>query len=239
MKKRILFLTGLLMFFFFASAQTAKKSLVTDAMANKVAYWVDAPNGGIMEWFYDANGITSVIEGEKITKNILQHKDCVEKFIIKIIGTFGESTSWITFEDLGYTIHEYDLAKQIYANRPISKADDVKDNENSQQTKEQLEPATEPVVVEPTFNGDSKKWISKHIKYPQLALEENIQGNVSVEFFVEADGSISRVKAIRSPHPILSKEAERIVKSMPKWRPGTKDGVPSAFKMNTVIPFKL
>ncbi|MBF1553729.1 MAG: energy transducer TonB, partial [Prevotella salivae] len=61
------------------------------------------------------------------------------------------------------------------------------------------------------------KYIRENIKYPEQAMKERIQGRVTVSFIIEKDGSISDVKAVRSVHPLLDKEAVRMVKSMPKW----------------------
>lgn len=76
------------------------------------------------------------------------------------------------------------------------------------------------------FPGGKKacmKWLSDNIQYPEDCMKEKIDGRVNVSFVVERDGSISEVKATQSPHPSphlsLSKEAERLVKSMPKWSP--------------------
>jgi TonB family protein len=63
------------------------------------------------------------------------------------------------------------------------------------------------------------KWLSDNMQYPEDCLKEQIEGRVVVSFVVERDGSISEVKTKKSPHLSLSKEAERLVQSMPKWAP--------------------
>jgi protein TonB len=69
--------------------------------------------------------------------------------------------------------------------------------------------------------GDAEcfKWLSEHIKYPSICVEQGVQGRVIVNFVVNRDGSIVDVKTVRSPDPNLTKEAERVVKLMPKWKP--------------------
>ncbi|MBQ8969144.1 MAG: energy transducer TonB [Bacteroidaceae bacterium] len=69
------------------------------------------------------------------------------------------------------------------------------------------------------FPGDVNAWLTKNIKYPPVCQENNIQGRVSVQFVINKDGSIVDVKVLRTPDPDLGKEAERVVKSMPKWKP--------------------
>ena len=68
------------------------------------------------------------------------------------------------------------------------------------------------------------KWLSDNIKYPKDCLKEKVEGRVIVNFVVEKDGSITDVKTKSSPHPSLSKEAERVVKAMPKWQPARFNG---------------
>ncbi len=83
------------------------------------------------------------------------------------------------------------------------------------------------------------KYIRENIKYPEQAMKERIQGRVTVSFIIEKDGSISDVKAVRSVHPLLDKEAVRMVKSMPKWSPGKHNGKPVRVRYNIPVMFKL
>lgn len=82
-------------------------------------------------------------------------------------------------------------------------------------------------------------FLSRNVKYPKDAQDAGIQGRVLVRFFVNADGSIDDVEAVRSPHESLSKEAVRVVKLMPKWKPGTEDGKPARTRFNLPIMFRL
>lgn len=77
------------------------------------------------------------------------------------------------------------------------------------------------------FPGGDKacmKWIQEHIKYPESCCVNIPQGRVVVSFIVEKDGSLDSIKARKSPDPLLSKEAIRVVKEMPKWKPARWDG---------------
>ena len=97
-------------------------------------------------------------------------------------------------------------------------------------------------VVEdmPQFPGGSvQKWIAKHVKYPMIAQENNIQGKVFVQFVIEKDGSVSDVKVARSVDPSLDKEAIRVVKAMPKWKPGKQRGKPVRVSYTVPINFQL
>ena len=79
----------------------------------------------------------------------------------------------------------------------------------------------------PQFPGGEAellKWISTHIKYPAIAMENNVQGKVVVQFVVTRDGSIGEVKIARGKDPDLDKEAMRVVKTLPKFIPGKMNG---------------
>ena len=98
------------------------------------------------------------------------------------------------------------------------------------------------VEVMPQYPGGQiamLKYIMKNIKYPKQAMKEGIQGRVTVRFIVEKDGSISDVKPVLSVHPLLNKEAVRVVKSMPKWSPGKHNGKPVRVRFNLPVMFKL
>ena len=64
-----------------------------------------------------------------------------------------------------------------------------------------------------------QKWIQEHIKSPEGYKFNQPQVRVVVSFIVERDGSIGSISVIRSPDPLLSKEAIRVVSEMPKWKP--------------------
>lgn len=98
------------------------------------------------------------------------------------------------------------------------------------------------VEVMPQFPGGQiamLKYIMENMKYPEQAMKEGIQGRVTVRFIVEKDGSISDVKPVLSVHPLLNKEAVRVVKSMPKWSPGKHNGKPVRVRFNLPVMFKL
>ena len=98
------------------------------------------------------------------------------------------------------------------------------------------------VEVMPQYPGGQiamLKYIMENIKYPEQAMKEGIQGRVAVRFIVEKDGSISDVKPILSVHPLLNKEAVRVVESMPKWTPGKQNGKPVRVRFNVPVMFKL
>ena len=68
------------------------------------------------------------------------------------------------------------------------------------------------------------KYLSENIKYPEEAKEIGIGGRVFISFIVEKDGSVNDVAVMRSVDPLVDNEAVRVVKTMPKWKPGKQNG---------------
>jgi protein TonB len=99
-------------------------------------------------------------------------------------------------------------------------------------------------VVEqmPSFPGGEAalmQYLSKNIKYPPFAEENNIQGRVICTFVVERDGSVSDIRIARSVDPSLDKEAIRVVSGMPKWIPGRQNGQMVRVKYTLPVTFRL
>ncbi len=91
----------------------------------------------------------------------------------------------------------------------------------------------------PEFPGDISIWTNAIIKYPEECKKAGIEGYVLVRFVVEKDGSITNIKAIRSPHEAMTQEAERVLRLMPKWKPAMKNENRVRMKLNIPIKFQL
>mgnify|MGYP003390988767 FL=1 len=80
------------------------------------------------------------------------------------------------------------------------------------------------VEEKPSFmGGDANQfsaWVNKRLVYPEIAKENGVQGRVTLQFTVEKDGSVTKVKVLRGVAPSLDKEAVRVVSMSPKWKPG-------------------
>ena len=99
-------------------------------------------------------------------------------------------------------------------------------------------------VVEemPQFPGGPSslfEYLARNVKYPVTAEENGVQGRVIVTFVVERDGSLNDVKVVKSVDPSLDKEAQRVVRSMPHWIPGKKNGSPVRVKYTVPVTFRL
>ncbi|MCD7971167.1 MAG: TonB family protein [Candidatus Azobacteroides sp.] len=99
--------------------------------------------------------------------------------------------------------------------------------------------ATEEPPTYPGGNAELMKYLNSNLRYPPAAAEQGIQGRVVVQFVVSKTGAISNVKIIQSLHPSCDKEAERLIKNMPKWIPGKQNGNPVNVYFTVPIRFKL
>lgn len=90
------------------------------------------------------------------------------------------------------------------------------------------------------FQEQMAKHIKKNQQYPERAMEDNIQGRVSVMFVIDKDGSITNVQ-VRGPKggELLEKEAKRVIEKLPKFKPGMQRGKPVKVKYSQPITFKL
>lgn len=99
-------------------------------------------------------------------------------------------------------------------------------------------------VVEqmPEFPGGMNRlaeYLATNIRYPQLARESGIQGRVFINFVVEADGSVTNVRVIRSLGGGCDEEAMRVVRNMPRWTPGRQRGRAVRVSYNLPVNFRL
>lgn len=94
----------------------------------------------------------------------------------------------------------------------------------------------------PEYPGGMKemlKFLQENVKYPENAMKNNVQGRVIVQFVVEKDGTPTEFKVLRSVDPDLDAEALRVMKAMPKWKPGMQKGQVVRVKFTVPVSFKL
>ena len=107
---------------------------------------------------------------------------------------------------------------------------------------ESAEGAFNVVEQMPEFPGGSielMKFLSENIKYPEAASKAGTQGRVVAQFIVEADGSITNVKVLKNVSDEIDAEAVRVIKAMPKWKPGMQKGQPVRVKYTIPVTFRL
>ena len=89
----------------------------------------------------------------------------------------------------------------------------------------------------PEFEGGMPaliEFLQTNLKYPEDAIKQKLGGRVMVQFVVETDGTVSNVRVARTLFPSLDAEAVRVVKAMPKWKPGKEKGRP--VRVNFTLP---
>ncbi|MDR2915359.1 MAG: TonB family protein [Tannerella sp.] len=94
----------------------------------------------------------------------------------------------------------------------------------------------------PVFPGGEMallKWIAEHIHYPVVAAENKIQGSVKCAFVVNVDGSVCDVEVVTPVDPMLDKEALRVIKLLPRFKPGELKGEPVRVKYTVPVRFRL
>lgn len=110
-----------------------------------------------------------------------------------------------------------DATDETTAQAPV--ATDMNDNPLNFRVVEQL----------PEFPGgmvEFMKWITRNLRYPATAQQRKIQGRVLVAFIIGKDGTVSELKVAKSADPLLDAEAMRVMRMMPKWKPGQNKGKP-------------
>jgi periplasmic protein TonB len=106
-------------------------------------------------------------------------------------------------------------------------------------------PDDEPVVFSqepPIFPGGPDallKYIADNTQYPQEAIDINLQGKVIVKFAVLKDGSVSRIQILRGVNSLLDDEAQRVVSTLPKWKPGKQNGNPVSVWFSVPVNFRI
>ena len=95
----------------------------------------------------------------------------------------------------------------------------------------------------PSFMGGDlmtfRNWVMSKVRFPQIALENQISGQVLLSFVVERDGSLTNIQVLRTPDASLSDEAIRVLKSSPKWTPGKQRNQAVRVKYTLPIEFRI
>jgi periplasmic protein TonB len=98
------------------------------------------------------------------------------------------------------------------------------------------------IEKQPEFPGGISKfygYLSKAIKYPPMAQENNVQGKVFLSFVVEKDGKLTDIQVTRGLGSGTDEEAIRVLKASPRWNPGIQNGKPVRVKYNINVNFTL
>lgn len=98
------------------------------------------------------------------------------------------------------------------------------------------------VEQQPMYPGGEAEmfeFLSSNIRYPQIAVDNGIEGKVIMQFVVGRDGSIENVQVMRGVDRSLDNEAIRLIKSMPKWIPGKQSGSTVRVRFTLPVTFRI
>jgi protein TonB len=141
--------------------------------------------------------------------------------------------------------NESEIEEQTIQSSEVTQDTEIKTVVQEQVVVEEktAEPEIFTVVEEnPEFPGGVAKmyeFIGKNLNYPPLAKENNIQGRVVIQFVVNEDGSITDVKILKDIGWGCGDEATKVVKSMPRWKPGKQRNKAVKVRYNLPIKFEL
>lgn len=161
----------------------------------------------------------AIAEDNEVTEDITSKDDVQESTAAAGASTFDQGT-----DDLN-VVREH--------------KEEIIVEEKKEPVKEEVFTAVEQMPQFPGGDAELLKYIATHIKYPTMAAENNIQGRVVVKFVVKKDGQVGDVVVLRGRDPDLDKEAQRVVKTLPKFIPGKMNGQAVAVWYTLPINFKL
>ena len=95
----------------------------------------------------------------------------------------------------------------------------------------------------PTFLGGTltkfRDWVQNSVKYPQIARENGIQGNVIVKFVIEKDGQLTNIQVLQAPDKTLADATVQVLQKSPRWKPGKHHGEPVRVSYTLPVSFKI
>ena len=95
----------------------------------------------------------------------------------------------------------------------------------------------------PSFQGGDlntfRNWVQQNVKFPQIALENGIQGRVTLTFVIEKDGRLTNIQVLQTPDRSLSEEAIRVLNKSPKWSPGKQRNQTVRVKYTLPVDFRV
>ena len=199
---------------------------------------------------YPADAITNGVEGRVIVKFIVEKDGGISNIQIvrsidplldaEAVRVIKSMPKWKPGKQKGENVKVYYTVPVTFR---LSKNSDAASGQISVSPLD-VSSDQEFIVVEemPEFPGGmsaAMDYLSKNVKYPKEAYDKGIQGRVIVQYVVEKDGDISNVKVVRSIDPLLDAEAVRVIKSMPKWKPGTQKGQNVRVRYTMPVTFSL
>ncbi len=130
-----------------------------------------------------------------------------------------------------------DTVKTVVKRRKASRAKAIKRNPKVDDN--EIYESAEHIPTYPGGAAALMEFIQNNLQYPEKAKSDKAEGIIQVSFVVEKDGSTSEFEVLDEHHPSLEAEAVRVLKMMPKWNPGTQDGVKIRVEYTVPVKFVL
>lgn len=163
-------------------------------------------------------------------------------FIPPVIGeNVEEDQMLVTQQELTESTADISIANVDGVADGIDIAD-IQDHVVVVQAEPEPEKPLEIAEVMPSFPGGNEelyKWLNSNLVYPPVAEERGIQGTVTLRFVVKEDGSIGEVQVLKAVDRDLDKEAQRVVRKLPKFIPGRQNGRPVQVWFTLPVRFRL
>ena len=147
--------------------------------------------------------------------------------------------------DLSYML--ISETRKLFKSSPVARyAPGSRETDNDKATAP--EPGTDPTYIykvvdeKPDLEYEGltiDTYLASHANYPAYEELANIVGKVVLQFVVEADGSISQISSVRPISPGLAREAVRVLRDTPKWKPATIKGIPVRSLCSVTLNFNL
>ena len=169
------------------------------------------------------------------------HSTIISK-VTKVSSTEIEYKKWSNLDGPSYIVPVSEVLRINYSNGEYDEFVGEQMKENNESREGDVKEVFLSVEENPKFPGGPAKlleYIQKNLEYPQIAIKNEIEGNVFVGFVVEEDGSVSDVKVLRGLGYGCDEEAIRLVNSLPKFKPGKRRGEPVRTTYTLTIVFKL
>ena len=174
--------------------------------------------------FYEEEIIPITLQEKPVAPAPAESKPIAEMLEIVEDDAEIEETIIASTDDTGPVVEIKDINNVVVA--PIEREDEVF-------------MVAEHMPEFPGGMGELMKYLQKTIKYPSISQDNGVQGRVVVQFIVNTDGSIVDPVVVKSVDPYLDKEAIRVVKAMPKWKPGQQRGKAVRVKFTLPVQFRL
>lgn len=124
--------------------------------------------------------------------------------------------------------------------------DDNTDFIQTVEVKEEVVEEDQPFLIAetmPSFQGGDlntfRAWVQENVRFPQIALENGIQGRVVLSFVIEKDGRLTNIQVLQTPDRSLSEEAIRVLSKSPKWSPGKQRNQVVRVKYTLPVDFRV